>query len=143
MLVHQQPEAVTARQGRLDGARVWREPVLGDDRVFLRQDQEPKPGFSVDLLLDGSASRALYGREMIVERHRHRYEFNNKYKEALEKAGLKAVGVNPERDLVEIVELEGHPWFVGCQFHPEFKSRPNRPHPLFSGFVGAAIEHKG
>ena len=94
-------------------------------------------------LLDGSASRALYGREMIVERHRHRYEFNNKYKEALEKAGLKAVGVNPERDLVEIVELEGHPWFVGCQFHPEFKSRPNRPHPLFSGFVGAAIEHKG
>ena len=62
---------------------------------------------------------------------------------ALEKAGLKAVGVNPERDLVEIVELEGHPWFVGCQFHPEFKSRPNRPHPLFSGFVGAAIEHKG
>ena len=94
-------------------------------------------------LLDGSASRALYGREMIVERHRHRYEFNNKYKEALEKAGLKAVGVNPERDLVEIVELQGHPWFVGCQFHPEFKSRPNRPHPLFSGFVGAAIEHKG
>lgn len=90
----------------------------------------------------GSKAEKLYGTQDIVERHRHRYEFNNKYKAALQAAGLKAVGVNSERDLVEIVELEGHPWFVGCQFHPEFKSRPNRPHPLFAGFVGAAIRFR-
>ncbi len=81
----------------------------------------------------------MYGVDRIVERHRHRFEFNNKYREALKAAGLVVSGLNPERDLVEIVELPNHPWFVGCQFHPEFKSRPNRPHPLFAGLVGAAI----
>ena len=72
------------------------------------------------------------------ERHRHRYEFNNAYREQLEAAGLFIGGVNPERDLVEIVELEGHPWFLGCQFHPEFTSSPRDGHPLFSGYVMAA-----
>lgn len=91
-------------------------------------------------LTQGSRSRALYDKEMIVERHRHRYEFDNRYREAMEKAGLTVAGVNPERDLVEIVELKDHPFYVGVQFHPEFKSRPNRPHPLFAGLVAAAIE---
>ncbi len=94
-------------------------------------------------LAEGSQARLLYGQAQVSERHRHRYEFNNAYREAMEKAGLQISGVNPQRDLVEIVELAGHPWFVGCQFHPEFKSRPNRPHPLFEGFVGAALRHHG
>ena len=94
-------------------------------------------------LTEGTKARALYGRQDIVERHRHRFELNNDYRDRLEAAGMAVAGVNPERDLVEVVELKNHPWFVACQYHPEFKSRPNRPHPLFSGFVGAAIEHRG
>ena len=92
-------------------------------------------------LAEGSHARACYGQEMISERHRHRYEFNNDYTDALTAAGLRVVGVNPDRNLVEVVELADHPWFVGVQFHPEFTSRPNRPHPLFAGFVGAAIRN--
>ena len=76
------------------------------------------------------------------ERHRHRFEFNNKYLAQMEAAGMIASGRNEERDLVEMVEIKDHPWFVACQFHPEFKSRPNRPHPLFAGLVGAAIARK-
>lgn len=79
-----------------------------------------------------------YGKDEISERHRHRYEFNNDYREAVDRAGLQVVGVNPESDLVEIVELKDHPFFVGTQFHPEFKSRPMRSHPLFREFVKAA-----
>ncbi len=80
-----------------------------------------------------------YGSDIISERHRHRYEFNNEYREEMDAAGLQVVGINPETDLVEIVELENHPYFVGVQFHPEFKSRPMRPHPLFVGLVKAAL----
>ena len=86
-----------------------------------------------------SILRGLYGTEEIFERHRHRYEFNNAYIDQFARHGLRVAGLNPERNLVEAVELSGHPWFVGVQFHPEFKSRPNRPHPLFVGLVGAAI----
>ena len=92
------------------------------------------------VLADDSKVRKVYGAEKISERHRHRYEFNNQYREPLEKAGLKVAGVNPESNLVEIVELENHPFFVGMQFHPEFKSRPMRPHPLFREFVRAACK---
>ena len=87
----------------------------------------------------GSLAEKAYGESQVFERHRHRYEFNNAYKEKLAAAGLIATGVNPERDLVEIVELKGHPWMIGVQFHPEFKSRPNRPHPLFREFIRAAV----
>ncbi len=90
----------------------------------------------------GTRSRAAYGDETIHERHRHRYEFNNAYRERLEAAGLSIGGTNPERDLVEIVELRDHPWFVGVQFHPEFKSRPTAPHPLFREFIAAALRHQ-
>ena len=90
-------------------------------------------------LAPDSLLHALYGADEIFERHRHRYEFNNAYIEAFTAHGLRVAGVNPERNLVEAVELVEHPWFVGVQFHPEFKSRPNRPHPLFTGLIGAAI----
>ncbi|MBM5789803.1 CTP synthase [Candidatus Parcubacteria bacterium] len=86
----------------------------------------------------GTAARRAYGKAVVEERHRHRYEFNNVYRDQLVKAGLVVSGVNPEQDLVEIVELTGHPFFVGVQFHPEFQSRPLSPHPLFMAFVKAA-----
>ncbi len=94
-------------------------------------------------LRSGTRARAAYGDETIHERHRHRYEFNNVYRAQLEAAGLVVGGTNPERDLVEIIELRDHPWFVGVQFHPEFKSRPTSAHPLFREFVSAALEHQG
>ena len=93
-------------------------------------------------LAEGSRARALYGAAEISERHRHRYEFNNLFRTELEAAGLSLAGLSPDGTLVEIVELgEGHPWFAGAQFHPEFKSRPDRPHPLFFGFVEAALQN--
>ena len=80
-----------------------------------------------------------YGKTQISERHRHRYEFNNEYREALEKAGLTLSGLSPDGSLVETIEISDHAFFVGVQYHPEFKSRPNKPHPLFSAFIRAAI----
>ena len=91
-------------------------------------------------LAAGSRSRELYGADEISERHRHRYEFNNDYRTAVQEAGMNLAGLSPDGRLVEIVELGDHPWFVGAQFHPEFKSRPDRPHPLFYGFVKASLE---
>ncbi|HEY8511018.1 MAG TPA: CTP synthase [Cyclobacteriaceae bacterium] len=93
-------------------------------------------------LKKGSKAYNIYGESTIHERHRHRYEFNNKYLNAIEEAGLKAVGVNPESGLVEVVELRDHPWFIGVQFHPELKSTVLNPHPLFVKFVEAAINYK-
>ncbi len=93
-------------------------------------------------LSEQSKALALYGSQDISERHRHRYEFNNDYRAALTEKGLLLAGLSPDGRLVEMVELPAHPWFVGCQFHPEFKSRPDRPHPLFYGFVKAALEHE-
>lgn len=95
-----------------------------------------------EIIDKNSNTYKAYQADEISERHRHRYEFNNNFKEQLASAGMTAAGVNPERNLVEIVEIASHPWFVGVQFHPEFKSRPNRPHPLFRDLVGAAIEYK-
>ena len=87
-------------------------------------------------------SRLYEGKEIISERHRHRYEFNAAYREEVEKAGLVISAVNDEHGLVEVVELPSHPFFIACQYHPEFQSRPNAPHPLFSGLVAAALEGK-
>ncbi len=91
-------------------------------------------------LTPGSKAAEAYGQEVIYERHRHRFEVNNQYRQALEDAGMILSGQSPDGRLVEIVELRDHPWFVASQFHPEFKSRPERPHPLFDKFVGAAME---
>ena len=95
------------------------------------------------VLTEGSRAQGLYGCSEISERHRHRYEFNNEFRQMLTEKGLLLAGLSPDGLLVEVVELPNHPWFVGCQFHPEFKSRPDRPHPLFFGFVEAALLHQG
>jgi CTP synthase len=91
------------------------------------------------LLKPGSHVREIYGAATIRERHRHRYEVNINYKERLERAGLSFSGMSPDGDLPEIVEIPGHPWFVGVQFHPELKSKPFDPHPLFTSFIRAAV----
>jgi len=92
-------------------------------------------------LKEGTLAHQAYGAPAISERHRHRYEFNNRYKEVLEEKGLVFSGISPNGELVEIVELPDHPWFVGCQFHPEFKSRPMNAHPLFREFIRASLEN--
>ena len=84
----------------------------------------------------------LYGKKKISERHRHRYEFNNNYRELLSRHGMVLSGLSPDGSLVEIIELKDHPWFLGCQFHPEFKSRPMDCHPLFKGFIKAALQYR-
>ncbi|MCF8105414.1 MAG: CTP synthase [Desulfohalobiaceae bacterium] len=94
------------------------------------------------VLQEGSRARAAYGRELIHERHRHRYEFNKSYAERFEAAGMVLSGCSPDETLVEIIEIEDHPWFVGCQFHPEFKSNPMQAHPLFRDFIKAARENQ-
>jgi len=120
------------------------EPVIHINPNQAKNMRESKYGGTMRLgaykcvLKRGTLVRRAYGEDEISERHRHRYEFNDAYRQAIDKAGLKIVGVNPETDLVEIVELKDHPFFVGTQFHPEFKSRPIRPHPLFREFVRAA-----
>ena len=90
-------------------------------------------------LKPGTKSAAAYGVDHIDERHRHRYEFNNAYREVMEHNGMRISGVSPDNELVEMIEIENHPWFVGCQFHPELKSRVARAHPLFREFVAAAL----
>lgn len=93
-------------------------------------------------LNNNTFARDAYGKNEISERHRHRYEFNNSYRKKMEEAGLIISGISPDGDLVEIVELKDHPWFLGCQFHPEFKSTPRNPHPLFTAFIAASLKHK-
>ena len=93
-------------------------------------------------LAEDSFSYHAYGKKSIQERHRHRYEFNNTYRDQIVKSGLRIGGVNPQRDLVEIIEIPDHPWYVGVQFHPEFKSKPNAAHPLFANFIAASLKYK-
>lgn len=92
-------------------------------------------------LLEESIVTEVYQSNAIEERHRHRYEYNDQYRDQLEAAGLKATGINPETGLVEIIEIPEHPWFVGVQYHPEYKSTVANPHPLFVAFVKAALRH--
>jgi CTP synthase len=89
-------------------------------------------------ILPGSLAAGAYGRPEVIERHRHRYEFNNDYRKIFQKEGMIYSGLSPDETLVEICEIKDHPWMLGTQFHPEFLSRPQRPHPLFCGFVAAA-----
>jgi CTP synthase len=88
---------------------------------------------------EGSLAHRLYGSTRISERHRHRYEFNNKYRAQMEAAGFCISGTSPDGTLVEIIEVKGHPFYIASQFHPEFLSKPNQPHPLFQGFINAAL----
>ena len=94
------------------------------------------------VLAKGSKSHIAYGTTEISERHRHRYEFNNQYREQIFGAGMIPAGLSPDEGLVEIVEIPDHPWFVGVQFHPELKSRPTNTHPLFRDFVAAAVKFR-
>ncbi len=119
------------------------QPVIG---LLEEQKQVENMGASMRLgaypcsLEKGTNSFEAYKTSKISERHRHRYEFNNHYRVQMEEAGLVFAGINPERDLVEIIEIKDHPWFVGCQFHPEFKSKPDAAHPLFREFIAAALK---
>jgi CTP synthase len=92
------------------------------------------------MLRGNSHAASIYGMTEISERHRHRYEVNVHYRDALEKGGMVFSGMSPDGELPEIVERPDHPWFIGVQFHPELKSRPFEPHPLFAGFIGAAVK---
>jgi CTP synthase len=112
---------------------------MPDQRDLEEKGGTMRLGLYPAKLLAGSKARAVYGEEVVYERHRHRFEVNNSYRAALEAAGMLLSGISPDSRLVEIVELRDHPWFVASQFHPEFKSRPERPHPLFHGFVSTAL----
>jgi CTP synthase len=91
-------------------------------------------------LLEDSRARGIYGAARVMERHRHRYEFNNRYRDAMRDKGMVFSGTSPDGMLVEMIEVPAHPWFVACQFHPEFQSTPLKAHPLFREFVGAALK---
>jgi CTP synthase len=114
--------------------------LMADQRDVYEKGGTMRLGAYPCRLVQGTRVAEAYGIDLVHERHRHRFEFNNRYREALQQAGLLVAGTSPDGRLVEIVELRDHPWFVGTQFHPEFRSRPTRPHPLFVGFVGAALE---
>ena len=126
------------------------EPVVGLMTEWMRGNELEKRKLNGDLggtmrlgaypaaLAKGSQVAKIYGDTQISERHRHRYEVNTKYRERLEKAGVRFCGLSPDGLLPEIIELPDHPWFIGVQFHPELKSRPFEPHPLFASFIGAA-----
>lgn len=128
-------------------------PVVGLLTEWARGEEIERRSSSDDLggtmrlgaypakLAAGSKVAEIYGDEIVYERHRHRYEINIEYREKIEAAGLRFSGLSPDGELPEIVELEGHPWYIGVQFHPELKSRPMAPHPLFSSFIAAAIKH--
>ena len=118
------------------------------NKTVQRRDPNSDKGGTMRLgeypcvLVKDSMAFRIYGREEIFERHRHRYEFNNEYMDILVKNGLKISGTSPDKQLVEIVEIVDHPWFFGCQFHPEFKSSPLAPHPVFKAFIGASLKEK-
>jgi CTP synthase len=116
--------------------------LLPDQRNTRAKGATMRLGAFPCTLLPGSVAAEAYGSTEISERHRHRYEFANEYREQLAAAGLVLSGTSPDKKLVEMIELTDHPYFVGCQFHPEFKSRPTAPHPLFSRFVRAALERQ-
>jgi CTP synthase len=114
--------------------------LMDDQRDVTKKGGTMRLGAYPCFLKEGTLARKLYGRKSITERHRHRYEFNNAYRVQLEAAGLVCSGVSPDGRLVEMIELPKHPWFVASQFHPEFKSRPMECHPLFKGFIKAAVQ---
>lgn len=116
--------------------------IMEDQKDLTTKGGNMRLGACPCELADDSFSFHAYGQKNIEERHRHRYEFNNAYRDKLKEAGLRIGGVNPERDLVEIVEIPDHPWYVAVQFHPEFKSKPNAAHPLFANFIAAALKYK-
>ena len=116
--------------------------IMEDQKSVFKKGGTMRLGAYPCVLTDGSKVKDIYQATDITERHRHRYEFNNTYKQLYEDSGMIAAGINPKDNLVEIVEIPDHPWFVGVQFHPEYKSTVVNPHPLFLSFVKAAIENQ-
>ena len=115
--------------------------LLADQENVVEMGGTLRLGSYPCTLTEGSVAHKEYGEINITERHRHRYEFNNFYRDRLTQKGMVLSGVSPDGKLVEIVEIPEHPWFVAGQFHPEFKSRPEKAHPLFAGFVKASLEN--
>lgn len=116
--------------------------IMEDQKDITEKGGTMRLGLYPCKLTEGTKTQAIYGEDLIYERHRHRYEFNNTFRKQLQEAGIVLAGLSPDQNLVEIVELPDHPWFIGVQFHPEFKSRPNRPHKLFKDFIRASIENQ-
>ena len=114
--------------------------LLDEQKNIVDKGGTMRLGTQVCQLNQDSQARECYGVEEITERHRHRYEFNNVYRQQFAAHGMEVAGTSPDGLLVEIIELKDQPWFVAVQFHPEFKSKPTTPHPLFAGFVGAAVQ---
>jgi CTP synthase len=114
--------------------------LLPEQKQITEKGASMRLGAYPCVLEKDSFACAAYGETQIGERHRHRYEFNNEFKNALVEKGLRITGVSPDGRLAEVVEIGEHPWFLGCQFHPEFKSRPTSPHPLFTHFIRAALQ---
>jgi CTP synthase len=116
--------------------------LLDEQKTITDKGGTMRLGAQPAKLAPGSRAATAYGKEEITERHRHRYEFNNQYRRQYAEKGMQVVGTSPDGSLVEIVEIPDHPWFVGVQYHPEFKSGPTRPHPLFAGFIAAAVQRR-
>ncbi len=116
--------------------------IMDDQKVVEDKGATMRLGACPCYLKKGSFAYNAYEKEEVSERHRHRFEFNNSYREKMEAEGLVISGINPQRDLVEIVEVHNHPWYVGVQFHPEFQSKPNKAHPLFASFIEASLNHQ-
>lgn len=139
--------AAARNAGLKDATTFELDPEAKDTLITTMADQKDKQNTGGTMRLGdyncqlekGSKAAKLYGTTNIVERHRHRGECNNDYRDQFEKWGIHASGINPDNNLVEIIEGTDHPFFVASQFHPEFKSRPNRPHPMFAGFIQALL----
>lgn len=116
--------------------------IMEDQKKVTEKGGTMRLGLYPCKLAEDTIARRMYGEELIYERHRHRWEYNNAFRTQLTQSGLKIAGISPDERLVEIVEIPTHRWFVGVQFHPEFKSRPNRPHPLFKDFIRASLENR-
>ncbi len=117
--------------------------ILDEQKDVTEKGASMRLGTCPTVLAKSSLAHQVYGRTEILERHRHRYEFNMAYRETMESRGFVIAGTSPEGDLVELIELSNHPWFIACQYHPEFQSKPNAPHPLFKGFTSACLAHEG
>ena len=116
--------------------------IMEDQKQLADKGATMRLGSYECKLVSGTRAQNAYSEELIKERHRHRFEFNDKYRDQLEKSGMKVSGINPKRNLVEIVEITDHPWFIGVQFHPEFQSKPRKAHPLFADFIATALVRK-
>jgi CTP synthase len=117
--------------------------LLEEQRGVTTKGASMRLGTWPTKIIEGTLAHKTYGATEITERHRHRYEFNMTYRQRMEEKGFVIAGTSPDGTLVELIELRDHPWFLACQYHPEFQSKPNQPHPLFRGFIAACLAHRG